>query len=506
MPGWYGKCNANGMRATTSQGYSTRCETQRSRQLPPWKLITFAFGQMGWSLASFGVGNLVAYFYMPPEAAGVPLFPSFVFQGAVLGVFTIVGVVTFCGKAFESLACPLVASWSDRSRARLGRRRFFMLLGAAPLALFSLLVFVPLTSFSDPPSAAAGWANATWLAATVLLFYFFFAVYTAPYSALVAELGRDLRDRLRLSASISVAWALGYGIGTQVYQLQGALQRSGMSAVGAFQVLLAVSSASSLVLMLTPVIFIDEGRPGASPTCRTGAVRSIRIALGEPNFLRLMLTELLYWVCQTMMQLGLVFSIVTLLRLDRTIMSGLVPVMFVLSFACYFPVVKAAGKFEKKRVLLAGLLLMDCLFLLFALMGRLPVPGLLYAGAMALCASLPMAILGIIPNAIVADVAEADRVRTGESRAAMFFAIRFFADNLGMAIGSLLFASFLALGKSIEHPAGVRASSAVSCLVCLLATVVFASYDEAAVLRSLERKAKPADTAASAPGSRRASG
>lgn len=506
MPSWYGKCKHNGMGATTALGHSSVRETQGLPKLPVRQLIAFALGQLGWSLASYGVGNLVTYFYLPPEAAGVAVFPPFIFQGVVFGVFTIVGVVTFFGRAFESLASPLIAAWSDRSRARLGRRRFFMLLGAAPLAAFSLLVFVPLTNFSEPPSAASSWANATWLAATVLLFYFFFAMYTAPYNALISELGRNPGEPLRISASISVAWALGFGIGTQVYQLQGVVERSGMSAVAAFQVLLAASSALSLVLMLIPVIFLDERNRGVASVSRTGTFRSIRIALGNPNFLRLMTTEVLYWVCQTMMQLGLVFSIVTLLRLERNVMSGLVPVMFVLSFAFYVPVVKAARKFGKKRVLLVGLFLTDGLFLFFAFMGILSLPGLVSVGAVTVFASMPMAILGIIPNAIVADVAEADRIETGDSRAAMFFAIRFFADNLGMAIGSLLFASFLVLGKSAEHPAGVRASSAVSCVVCLLATLVFASYDEGAVLRSMERKRKPTGTEASVPGPGAASG
>ena len=61
-------------------------------KLPTWKLILFALGQLGWSLASYGVSNLVMYFFMPPEAAGAQrTFPPFIFEGALLGIFTIIG-------------------------------------------------------------------------------------------------------------------------------------------------------------------------------------------------------------------------------------------------------------------------------------------------------------------------------------------------------------------------------------------------------------------------------
>ena len=31
-------------------------------KLPTWKLVIFALGQLGWSLASYGVSNLLNYF------------------------------------------------------------------------------------------------------------------------------------------------------------------------------------------------------------------------------------------------------------------------------------------------------------------------------------------------------------------------------------------------------------------------------------------------------------
>ncbi len=182
---------------------------------------------------------------------------------------------------------------------------------------------------------------------------------------------------------------------------------------------------------------------------------------------------------------------VTLLKLDKEVTSVLLPLMFVLSFAFYYPVVKATVRLEKKRVLLAGFFLLIFLFLFFAVMGVVPVRALPYAYAVAVFAALPMATLGIIPNAIVADIAEADGIETGDFKAAMFFGIRAFVDNLGMAIGNMLFSFFLTLGKSVENPLGIRVSAVVSLCVCVLATAVFCAYNEGTVLKSLRKKEAP---------------
>jgi Na+/melibiose symporter-like transporter len=289
---------------------------------------------------------------------------------------------------------------------------------------------------------------------------------------------------------ISVTWALGFGIGTQVYELQGLFERSGLSPVSSFQTVQALFAALALVLMLFPVVFINERRYASYSVSKEGTIQALRSALRNRNFFLFLVSELLYFVCQTVMQVGLVYYVATLLKLDKEVTSFLMMLMFVLSFVFYYPIVKSAMRFGKKKVLLAGFLLLTVLFFLFALMGVLPVRALPYAYAVAVFAALPMAIFGIIPNAIVADIAEADGIETGNFKAGMFFGIRSFENNLGTAIANMLFSSFLTLGKSVENPFGVRMSAVVSLAICLLATGVFFAYNEGAVLRSLAKKEK----------------
>ena len=103
--------------------------------------IIYALGQLGWSLAAFGAANLLVYFYMPPEDGTTAKFPAYIYQGAVLGVLTIIGILNFGGRIFDAFTDPLIANWSDRMQSKFGKRRLLMAIAVFPFALFSFLIF-----------------------------------------------------------------------------------------------------------------------------------------------------------------------------------------------------------------------------------------------------------------------------------------------------------------------------------------------------------------------------
>jgi len=463
-------------------------------KLPLWKLIMFALGQLGWSLASYGVSNLIMYFYIPPETADSHrIFPPFLFGGVILGFVTVIGLVNFVSRFFDALTNPVIASWSDQSRARIGRRRFFLAVSAVPFALFSLLVFVPLEHFRSAPSLAASALNIAWLSVTILLFYLFFVMYFAAYNALISELGHNPKERLVISTVIAVTWSLGFAIGNFVYDFQGTLEHGGMSSVRAFQTVEAIFAAVAAVLMLLPVIFIDEHRYASYSVSQEGTLQALKSSLKNRNFFRFLVAEFLYNVCQTIIQMGIVYYVVTLLRLAKELTSLLMMVMFVLSFAFYPFITMAALRWEKKRMLIAGFGMLAVLFVCFSFMGVLHLPSLLFAYATVAVAAIPIAIFSIIPNAIVADIAEADGIETGNFKAGMYFGVRSFETNLGISVANIMFPSLLLLGMSVKHPIGIRMSAIVSIAICIAGLFVFLLYDEKAVLRSLAKRERLSD-------------
>jgi Na+/melibiose symporter-like transporter len=459
--------------------------------LPRAKLVIFALGQFGWSLASFGVSNLLNYFYMPPEKADATrIFPSFLFQGNVLWIFTVIGAVAFLSRIFDGVTNPLLASASDRSRSRLGRRRLFMAVSALPFALFSVLVFLPPQSFPAEPSLRASAGNTAWLTLMSLLFYFFFVMYTAPYNALISELGHNPKERLTISTAISVTWALGFLTGNSVYAAKDLFVAAGLGQVGAFQAVQAAFALLSLVLMLLPVLFIDEPRYAAYGTSDEGTLRALGSSLKNRNFFRFLVAEFLYWIAQTVLQTGIVYFVVTLLGLGEEMTSTLMTAMFLLSFAFYPLVVWWTNRVGKKKVLIWAFVLFSIDFLIFAAMGILRIPSAAFAWIAVAFSALPMAIFGILPNAVVADIAEADGIETGSFKAGMFFGVRTFETNLGISVANILFPSLLTLGMTSQNPSGIRMTAIVSFFVCVAGMLVFFLYNEGSVMKSLAKKEK----------------
>jgi GPH family glycoside/pentoside/hexuronide:cation symporter len=293
-----------------------------------------------------------------------------------------------------------------------------------------------------------------------------------------------------ISTVIAVTWSLGFGIGNFVYDFQGAFEHHGMSSVGAFQTVEAIFAVASAVLMLLPVIFINEHRYAAYSVSNETTLEALRSSLRNKNFFRFLVSEFLYNVCQTIIQMGIVYYVVTLLRLAKELTSFLMMVMFILSFAFYPFITMAAVKWEKKRVIIVGFLLLAVLFLCFSLMGLLPVPSMIFAYATVAVAAIPIAIFTIVPNAIVADIAEADGIETGNFKAGMFFGVRSFESNLGVSVANIMFPSLLLMGMSVSHPVGIRLTAILSIAICIAGLLVFLLYDEKAVLRSLAKKEK----------------
>jgi len=451
----------------------TSPDTAPSQQIfpvrPPLRvLILFALGQFGWSLASFAVGNLLVYFYMPPEQ-GEPVFPSFMYQGAVLGVLTLVGILSAGGRILDGIVDPLVANWSDRKQARVGKRRWFMLLGAIPFALFGALVFFP-TSSSENAS------NFMWLALVITLYYFFFALYVIPYNALMAELGHTAEERLKISTIVSVAWALGFVAGNSAYALQGVFEGLGKTPVVAFQTTILLLQVVAMVFMMLPALFLNEQRYARQSTTEHGMLPAIRSVLRNRNFRWFLLAFLLYWLALTFIQLGIGFYTTILLGLDKSMAFTFSLVSFASSFLLYLPVNWLTNKLGKKSMMLIAYLIFGVIFLVTAFSPSIPMDKEWLLYGLGVAAAGPLAIFGILPNAIVGDEAEREEKASGQQMTGMYFGITAFTMKIGISAANLIFPSLLLLGRSTENPFGVQATAIAAVLFCVAGWYAFTNY------------------------------
>jgi len=433
-------------------------------------LILYALGQLGWSLASFAVGNLLIYFYMPPEQ-GTAIFPSFLFQGAVLGVLTLIGVLSAGGRVLDGIVDPLVANWSDRKKSAFGKRRWFMLLGAVPFAFFATLVFFP-------PDNSESATNFLWLAIVISLYYFFFAFYVIPYNALMAELGHTPQDRLLISTLVSITWALGFVLGNSAYALQGVFEGLGHSPVRAFQITISVLNGVALVFMLLPALFLKENKYARQAPSEHNLRQALAAVFGNRNFRWFLASFLLYWLALTFIQLGVGFYTTLLLGLDKSMAFTFSLISFFASFLLYFPVNFLVKKWGKRRTMLAAYLIFGAIFGLVAVVKNIPLPKEWLLYGLGLAAAAPLATFGILPNAIIGDEVEREERDSGKMLAGMFYGVSAFTMKVGISLANLIFPSLLLFGKSVEHPIGVQYTALAALIFCLAGWWTFGKYKE----------------------------
>ena len=93
-------------------------------------------------------------------------------------------------------------------------------------------------------------------------------------------------------------------------------------------------------------------------------------------------------------------------------------------------------------------------------------------------ASFPLAALGILPNAILAEIAQDDAIKTKENREGMFFAVKYLFVKLGQTLGIALFAFLTVYGKDPGHDRGLRLNGICGFILCLLALLFFTGFKE----------------------------
>lgn len=334
------------------------------QNLSIWKKIIYSLGQFGWSLVSYAPGMLLIYFYLPPETRK-PGFPPRIYQGAILGIFTIIGLAYALGRVFDAVTDPVIAGLSDRSKSKFGRRRIYLAVSVLPFSLLSLLIFTPPLRGSSP-------LNTVWVFAMVLIFYWFMTMYVTPYFAWLSELGHTPNERLLLSTLISITWALGAAVGSQTFTFKGIFEGMGYDPTTAFQLTMAIFAGIGFVFMLLPIIFIDEKKYCESHQSGEKIFEALKNAFGNKNFLLFTISDLSYWIAMAMISSGLVYYVTILLREGESFTSFLQILMFGLSFLFYVPVTLLAKKFGKKPILIIGFFFFIGSYLLAMGLGKLP--------------------------------------------------------------------------------------------------------------------------------------
>lgn len=440
----------------------------------------FAIGQLGWSILSGIIVNWLVYFYQPADEILAQGHTVYVSQGKViLGVLTIVGAIVAIGRIFDAFTDPWIASKSDRSKNRLGRRIPFMRIAAIPFALLTVLIFVM-------PNNEISVLNNIWLVISVLLFYLFMTMYCTPYNALIPELGKNQNDKINISTFISITFILGQALAFSSPFIWGIFINGGMERIPAIRLTFAILSGLALVFMLTPALFIREKDYSDTKPTESKTFDSLVKTFKNKNFRIFISSDISYWLALTIFQTGLSFFVVDLLKLEESMISTLFLAMTFISFLFYVPVNIVAKKIGKKKLVIVAFVLFALLFIFTSFSGLMSFSTTIQGYMIAAGAAIPMAVLGILPQAIVADIAQAESKTTGENREGMFFAARTFSFKLGQSIAILVFTSLATIGGG--NGLGYRLALLVAVAFTILGAILLSTYNEKKVIEVLESK------------------
>ncbi|SHH64949.1 MFS transporter [Clostridium grantii] len=449
------------------------------KKMPVSKKIYYALGQLGWSLAMGLINVWLVWFYFPSNESGITT--TFIPQGAVLGVLTIIGIITMIGRFVDAITDPLIATISDRSNNPKGRRIPFMAKASLPLAALTILVFCP-------PVSKVSSINVLWLFITLILFYVAFTFYVTPYTALISEFGHTPEEKLDLSTYISATWFIGFGIASSASSIWPIFINMGFGMVAAMRITFLILGAVAFVLMMIPALTINEKDYSDSVPSNVPVLESMKATFKNKNFLYFTISDLAYWIAITVYQTGLVYYITVLLKLSPSWTFQMTVLTGIISFLCYPVINILAKKFGKKKMLIFAFVIFTAAYAFTSTLGRLSFNSNIQAYILIILAAIPMAIFGILPNAVIADIADHDAKLTGVRREAMFFGVRTFMSKIGQMLAMLVFTSVLLLGKEVGNDMGIRISAIFSAGVCIIAMVIFLKYNEKEVLNTTKKE------------------
>jgi len=132
---------------------------------------------------------------------------TLLFYNQILGMDALlVSAALAIAIVFDAVTDPLVATYSDNSRTRWGRRHPLMLVAALPLGAAFAAVFVPPAGLSEIGLFA-------WLLTFTVLTRGLMTLYFVPWSAIAAELSDDYHERTSVMAyRFAVGWTIGVGL------------------------------------------------------------------------------------------------------------------------------------------------------------------------------------------------------------------------------------------------------------------------------------------------------
>ena len=385
--------------------------THTDSALPKWRMALFSMGDISSSMPLalqmfFQLYFLTDVARLSPAAAGWVL------------------AIT---RAWDAVNDPLVGLWSDRIRARWGRRRVLLVYGSVPLGVaFALSWLIP--PWSDT-------ARCVYYTCVLIAFDTAFTVVHIGYNSLTPQLTFDYDERSTLNG-FRMCFSLCGTLSAVV--LATLLGTSLANAALQFAVLGLIVG---LIVIVPPwiVLAVTRGVDQTEDKDSLDAWTSLRAAVTNRAFAMLMAMYLASWTAASVLAAMLIYFANYYLQAPQHA-HNLVLVAEGSATLCVPLVVALARRWDKPRTYLAGIIWWCGVLLTIACLQRSNLSGAYWCAA---ACGPGIATALVIPWSMVPDVIEDDQLQTGRRREGAFYSLVAFFQKLGTggaiwAIGQIL--------------------------------------------------------------------
>ncbi len=437
-------------------------------KLPRSVVAALSIGHGGLSVIVNLLGLMLVFFYLPPADAGLP---QLVTDATFLVVINAVMILAAVGRLTDAITDPLIAIFSDKSRHRKGRRIPFMAWGALPAGIAAFAIFMP------PVQEVSGW-NIVWLLAVQAIMYVALTSYATPAFSLVADLGTTAEERLSLATWTAFVWSIGIVVAATTPFIATLAEGWGFETLQAWQVAVGIVCAIGVVAMYVPVFGIDEPRWSRSEPASVPFRQIVSIIAANPFFRYYVAADFAYFGGLMIIQTGMLFYVTVLLELDEGFAALLTLLLIVVAMLLYPVVMSIAKRRGGKSMVITAFVLTAIDFGLVIMLGRFPIPNVAEAVIVILIFAIAFAVLSVIPQWILTDIAEHSKHKTGTATAASFFAARTFLQKVAQTFGVIIFAMLTTFGRDVGDDLGIRLSGVAGVLLYATAAWLFRGYNE----------------------------
>lgn len=454
-------------------------EQKKNKTLSKKKLMQYFAGDVGKGLFTGMIVNYIIVFYTyNKDVNPVQFLPDV----TIWGFFSIISFILLISKVVDAITDPIVANWTDKSKNPKGRRIPIMRMSAIPYALSALLVYMAPFSSTDPTGRTL---NAVWVALFIVAYYTFYTMYSIPHRALIPEIIPDPNKRV-FAYTISTVFFMGSS--SICYLADGIARVSTLGYANTLRIIFGVFTVIGLVCLLISAYSINEKDylvETAPPT--EPFLKSFKLALKNRDFMIITIGDLFNYMAMAFFQSAMFFYISDLLHIKQTfVILGIA----IFSAICLFPLIMKQSKVSKKKPILIGSAVFAVLFILIYFADKI-VPNnnwkWLIGVIMGVAMAYPFAAINILPQSMVSDVIQLDRLRFGENKEGIYAACKTFLEKMSYAIAGTFVGSVIYLG-STSNPKevttfGLELSGLIAGIFAILSFITFLFYNDKGIMK-----------------------